>query len=58
MFYPSILANGSGAQSVKTAAIVLQSLTPNAQSVFKLLADHQLAHPDAEGKFLSFSLET
>ena len=57
MFCPLILAHGSGAQNVKTAAIVLQSLTPNAQSVFKLLAEHQLAHPDDEGKFL-FSLET
>ncbi|KAK9748618.1 hypothetical protein RND81_02G069800 [Saponaria officinalis] len=48
-FFPLILANAGSAQSAKTAAIVLQSLTPNAQSVFKVLADFQLAHPDEEG---------
>ncbi|OVA10450.1 Origin recognition complex [Macleaya cordata] len=41
------------AQIVKTAAIVLQSLTPNVQSVFKVLAEHQLAHSDEEGKHCS-----
>lgn len=50
IFHPLILAHGGTAQSAKTAAIVLQSLTPNAQSVFKVLAEHQLAHPDEEGK--------
>lgn len=50
MFYPLILAHGGSAQSVKTASIVLQSLTPNAQSVFKVLAEYQLSHPDEEGK--------
>ncbi|THG06411.1 hypothetical protein TEA_003335 [Camellia sinensis var. sinensis] len=50
IFYPLILAHGGTTQSVKTASIVLQSLTPNAQSVFKVLAEHQLAHPDEEGK--------
>ncbi|CAH9111214.1 unnamed protein product [Cuscuta epithymum] len=49
MFFPLILAHGSSAQSVKTASLVLQSLTPNAQNVFKVLAEHQLAHPDDEG---------
>lgn len=49
IFYPLILAHGGTTQSVKTASIVLQSLTPNAQSVFKVLAEHQLAHPDEEG---------
>ncbi|XAR64059.1 hypothetical protein NMG60_11024262 [Bertholletia excelsa] len=49
IFYPLILAHGGASQSVKTASIVLQSLTPNAQSVFKVLAEHQLAHPDEEG---------
>lgn len=49
MFYPLILAHGGSGQSVKMASIVLQSLTPNAQSVFKVLAEHQLAHPDEEG---------
>lgn len=50
MFYPLILTHSSSTQSVKTSSIVLQSLTPNAQSVFKVLADHQLTHPDDEGK--------
>ncbi|XP_076929468.1 origin of replication complex subunit 2-like [Bidens hawaiensis] len=49
VFHPLILAHGSASQSVKTATIVLQSLTPNAQSVFKVLAEHQLVHPDEEG---------
>ncbi|XP_058223290.1 origin of replication complex subunit 2-like [Rhododendron vialii] len=48
-FYPLILTHGGTSQSVKTASIVLQSLTPNAQNVFKVLAEHQLAHPDEEG---------
>ncbi|KAB1220367.1 Origin recognition complex subunit 2 [Morella rubra] len=50
MFFPMILAHGSTTQTAKTAAIVLQSLTPNAQSVFRVLAEHQLSHPDEEGK--------
>ncbi|CAN0926649.1 Origin of replication complex subunit 2 [Linum grandiflorum] len=33
MFFPLILAHSSTAQTTKTAAIVLQSLTPNAQSM-------------------------
>ncbi|XP_071733272.1 origin of replication complex subunit 2-like [Rutidosis leptorrhynchoides] len=49
VFHPLILAHSGTSQSVKTASIVLQSLTPNAQSVFKVLAEHQLAHPDEEG---------
>ncbi|KAK1436584.1 hypothetical protein QVD17_02366 [Tagetes erecta] len=49
VFHPLILTHGGASQSVKTATIVLQSLTPNAQSVFKVLAEHQLAHPDEEG---------
>ncbi|GAB2267378.1 Origin recognition complex subunit 2 [Dionaea muscipula] len=48
-FYPLILLHGGSVQSSKTAAIVLQSLTPNAQSVFKVLAEYQLAHPDEQG---------
>lgn len=57
MFYPLILAQGGANQSVKTATIVLQSLTPNAQSVFKVIAEHQLSHPDEEGMLLPFSLD-
>ncbi|KAL6527408.1 Origin recognition complex subunit 2 [Orobanche gracilis] len=49
MFFPLVLTHTGSAQNVKTASLVLQSLTPNAQSVFKLLADHQLAHPNEEG---------
>ncbi|XP_068640322.1 origin of replication complex subunit 2 isoform X2 [Aristolochia californica] len=49
LFFPLILAHGGSSQSAKTASIVLQSLTPNAQSVFKVLAEYQLAHPDEEG---------
>ncbi|KAG6479589.1 hypothetical protein ZIOFF_063056 [Zingiber officinale] len=43
-FFPLILANYGNAQTTKTALVVLQSLTPNAQSVFKILAEHQLAN--------------
>ncbi|XP_057973659.1 origin of replication complex subunit 2 [Malania oleifera] len=53
IFFPLILAHGGSAQSTKTAVIVLQSLTPNAQNVFKVLAEHQLAHPDEEGMPIS-----
>ncbi|PON79311.1 Origin recognition complex, subunit [Trema orientale] len=49
MFFPLILANGNTGQSAKTAALVLLSLTPNAQSVFRVLAEYQLSHPDEEG---------
>ncbi|CAK9176992.1 unnamed protein product [Ilex paraguariensis] len=49
LFFPLILTHGGATQTVKTASIVLQSLTPNAQSVFKVLAEHQLVHPDEEG---------
>ncbi|CAH8360157.1 unnamed protein product [Eruca vesicaria subsp. sativa] len=49
VFLPLVLAQGSTAQTAKTAAIVLQSLTPNAQNVFKILADYQLSHPDEDG---------
>lgn len=58
MFLPLILAHTGSSQSVKTASIVLQSLTPNAQSVFKVLAEHQLAHPDEEGEQLAPLLTT
>lgn len=48
-FFPLILANYGNAQTTKTALVVLQSLTPNAQSVFKILAEHQLAN-EKEGE--------
>lgn len=50
-FFPLILSHCNASQSAKTATIVLQSLTPNAQSVFKILAEYQLSHPDEEGKW-------
>lgn len=49
VFHPLILASGGGGQTRRTAIIVLQSLTPNAQSVFKVLAEHQLANEKEEG---------
>lgn len=49
VFFPLVLAQGSTSQTAKTAAIVLQSLTPNAQNVFKILAEYQLSHPDEDG---------
>ncbi|KAH9325416.1 hypothetical protein KI387_005594, partial [Taxus chinensis] len=47
-FLPLILASTGAVQNARTAAIVLQSLTPNAQSVFKILAEYQLAHPEEQ----------
>lgn len=49
VFYPLILASGGHAQTTKTALVVLQSLTPNAQSVFRVLAEYQLANEKDEG---------
>lgn len=46
---PLILAQGNTAQSAKGATIVLQSLTANAQSVFKVLAEYRLSHSNEEG---------
>ncbi|XP_043712130.1 origin of replication complex subunit 2 isoform X1 [Telopea speciosissima] len=53
VFFPLVLINDGKTQSAKTAVIVLQSLTPNAQSVFKVLAEYQLAHPEEAGMPLS-----
>lgn len=49
VFFPLILASGGNAQTTKTALVVLQSLTPNAQSVFKILAEYLLANEKEEG---------
>ncbi|CAN6682122.1 unnamed protein product [Malus baccata var. baccata] len=49
MLIPLILAHGNTTQSAKGATIVLQSLTSNAQSVFKVLAEYQLSHSNEEG---------
>ncbi|KAJ0975953.1 hypothetical protein J5N97_017918 [Dioscorea zingiberensis] len=43
VFFPLILANSSAAQTTITALVVLRCLTPNAQCVFKVLIEHQLA---------------
>lgn len=53
IFSPLILASGTAAQTTKTALVVLQSLTPNAQSVFKILAEYQLANEKEEGLYQS-----
>ena len=44
-------------QNPRAALIVLQSLTSNSRSIFKLLASHQLAVPEAEVNSLLDSLE-
>ncbi|KAL6212475.1 hypothetical protein ACLB2K_017695 [Fragaria x ananassa] len=49
IFFPLILAHGNTTQTAKNAVIVLQSLTPNAQGVFKILAEYQLSHSEEEG---------
>ncbi|WVZ57477.1 hypothetical protein U9M48_007858 [Paspalum notatum var. saurae] len=49
VFYPLILASGDHAQTTKSALVVLQSLTPNAQSVFRVLAEYPLANEKEEG---------
>ncbi|KAJ8761244.1 hypothetical protein K2173_001300 [Erythroxylum novogranatense] len=49
ILYPLILAHGGTAPSAKAAALVLHSLTPNARSVFKILIEYKLSHPDEEG---------
>ncbi|GAB2238969.1 hypothetical protein Droror1_Dr00024882 [Drosera rotundifolia] len=53
MFYPLIVSHAGSAQTSKSAAIVLQSFTPNAQSVFNFLAEYQLAHPDEQGMLVN-----
>ncbi|XP_072952671.1 origin of replication complex subunit 2 [Typha angustifolia] len=53
VFFPLILASGGNAQTTKTALVVLQSLTPNAQSVFEVLAEYQLANEKEEGMPIS-----
>jgi origin recognition complex subunit 2 len=50
LFNPLILSSSGHVQTTKTALVVLQSLTPNAQSVFRVLADFQLANEKEEGK--------
>ena len=47
---PLILISVGSAKSAKGALLVLQSLTPNAQSVFRTLANYQLNHPEEQGE--------
>lgn len=50
MNLPLILVSSGSAKSARSALLVLQSLTPNAQSVFRTLADYQLSHSEELGK--------
>lgn len=50
-------ASSVAKQSPRAALIVLQSLTTNSRSIFKLLAAHQLSIPEAEVNSLLDSLE-
>ncbi len=49
IYVPLLLGATGAVKSVRSAALVLSSLTPNAQSVFRCLADFQIAHPDDQG---------
>ncbi|KAI5055540.1 hypothetical protein GOP47_0029061 [Adiantum capillus-veneris] len=49
MNLPLILVSSGSAKSARSALLVLQSLTPNAQSVFRTLADYQLSHSEELG---------
>lgn len=49
--------NSAAKQTPRAAIIVLQSLTSNSRSIFKLLAAHQLASPEAQVSALIDSLE-
>lgn len=49
--------NSAAKQTPRAALIVLQSLTSNSRSIFKLLAAHQLASPEAQVGSLIDSLE-
>ncbi|KAJ7521415.1 hypothetical protein O6H91_19G053100 [Diphasiastrum complanatum] len=48
-FLPLLLASDGVTKGIRSAALVLQSLTPNAQSVFRTLASHQLTHSEDLG---------
>ncbi|KAJ1687242.1 hypothetical protein LUZ63_018632 [Rhynchospora breviuscula] len=53
LFNPLILFSSGHVQTTKTALVVLQSLTPNAQSVFRVLAEFQLDNEKEEGMHVS-----
>lgn len=46
---PLLLATDGPTKNARTAILVLQSLTPNAQNVFRTLADFQMSNPDDQG---------
>lgn len=46
---PLLLAAGAATKSARSAILVLRSLTPNAQSVFRVLAEFQIGHPEDQG---------
>jgi origin recognition complex subunit 2 len=47
---PLLLAAGAATKSARSAILVLRSLTPNAQSVFRVLGEFQISHPDDQGR--------
>jgi origin recognition complex subunit 2 len=52
---PQLLASKGEERHVRGASNVLRSLTSNARDIFRLLAEHQLQHPDEQGwKFHAF----
>lgn len=46
---PLLLTAGAATKSARSAILVLRSLTPNAQSVFRVLGEFQISHPDDQG---------
>jgi origin recognition complex subunit 2 len=46
---PLLLAAGAATKNARSVVLVLQSLTPNAQSVFRVLVEFQFGHPDDQG---------
>ncbi|GBG70537.1 hypothetical protein CBR_g6665 [Chara braunii] len=48
-YIPPLLAARGAEQTARSAIVVLQSLTPNARSVFNVLANQQLSQPDEAG---------
>ncbi|KAG0565424.1 hypothetical protein KC19_8G189500 [Ceratodon purpureus] len=46
---PLLLAAGAATKSARSAILVLRSLTPNAQSVFRVLGEFQISHPEDQG---------
>jgi origin recognition complex subunit 2 len=49
-YVPLLLAAGAATRSARSAILVLRSLTPNAQCVFRVLGEFQIGHPDDQGR--------